>query len=126
MQYLLKQTIFWLCRTPGIGLLYPGVRFSLDPPGAESDYVIHTITNGDFSFQYTKGVREFFFGVVILALIWKKEWRTLGFVLLPGAIILAVDFCIVISHTDFTAGHLYAHLTTVFVLFGFQYSQTEI
>ncbi len=115
MQRSLKQTVFWLRLLSGIGLLYIGVRFFLNPIGAETDYGIYIITNGDFSFQYIKGVRDFFFGLIILVLIWKKEWRALGFVLLLGAIIPAVDFCIVVSHADFTAGHLYAHLTAVII-----------
>ncbi|AYB31505.1 DUF4267 domain-containing protein [Chryseolinea soli] len=115
MKHIAKQTIFWISILSGIGLLCIGLRFFLDPLGAETDFGINTLTHGDFSFQYIKGARDFFFGLIILILLWQKEWRTLGLVLLPGAIIPAADFCIVLSQPGYTTSHLYPHLTAVII-----------
>ena len=123
MEHIAKQTAFWISLLSGIGLLFIGLRFFLDPLGAEADFGINTLTNGDFSFQYIKGVRDFFYGLVILILLWQKEWRALGFILLPGAIIPTADFCIVLSQPGFTASHLYPHLMAVMICLacGFYY-----
>ncbi|HEY5745507.1 MAG TPA: DUF4267 domain-containing protein [Chryseolinea sp.] len=115
MKHIAKQTTFWISLLSGIGLLFIGLRFFLDPPGAETDFGINTLTNGDFSFQYIKGIRDFFSGLIILILLWQKEWRALGFVLLAGSIIPAADFCIVLSQPGFTTRHLYPHLVAVLI-----------
>lgn len=123
MKRLQQQTAFWLSLLSGVGLLYIGIRFFIDPHGAEIDYGIHTATNGDFSFQYIKGVRDFFFGLIIIILLWKKQFFALGLILILGTIIPAVDFCVVLSHPDFKMGHLVSHLIAVIICLscGFYY-----
>lgn len=115
MKNIAKQTTFWITLLSGLGLLFIGLRFFLDPLVAETDFGINTLTNGDYSFQYIKGARDFFFGLIIVVLLWQKEWRALGLVLLPGAIVPAADFCIVLSQPGFTVSHLYPHLTAVII-----------
>ncbi len=123
MNRLLNQIVFWVCLFSSIGLLYIGCRFFINPVGAEIDYGIHTNTNQDFSFHYIKGVRDFFFGLIIIVLLLKKQYQALGFILLFGAAIPAVDFCVVISHPDFTTAHTYAHIIAVLICLscGFYY-----
>ncbi|ANI89957.1 hypothetical protein A9P82_12060 [Arachidicoccus ginsenosidimutans] len=111
----MKKINFWLCLLSGLMLMFIGLNFIFNPLGAEAGYGIHTNTNGDFSFQYIKGIRDFFSGLIIVVLIFTKEYKALGYVLLLGAIIPAADFCIVISHPDFTAAHLYAHTIAVMI-----------
>jgi uncharacterized membrane protein len=123
MRRLKQQTAFWLSLLSGIGLLYIGIRFFISPLNAEIDYGIHTITNGDFSFQYIKGIRDFFFGLIIIVLLWKKQLFALGLILLLGTVIPAADFCVVLSHPDFQTGHLISHLIAVIICLscGFYY-----
>ena len=115
MKRLQQQTAFWLSLLSGIGLLYIGIRFFINPIGAEIDYGIRTVTNGDFSFQYIKGVRDFFFGLIIIFLLWKKQFLALGFILVLGTIIPATDFYVVLSHPDFKTGHLISHLIAIII-----------
>lgn len=115
MKRSVKQIVFWLCILSGIGLMFIGIRFYLDPLAATTDYGINTSTNGDFSFQHIKGVRDFFFGIIILVLLWKKQWHALGWILLLGTIIPAADFCIVISRPDYIPAQTLAHLIAVVI-----------
>lgn len=118
MQRLTKQINWWLCLVSGVGLLYIGARFFFDPVGAENDFGINTLTQGDFSFHHIKGVRDFFFGCVILLLLLKKEQRILGFILLAGTIIPASDFITVLYYQGHATGHLFAHFIAAIICFG--------
>lgn len=114
----MKKIVFWLSVLTGIGLLYMGACFFINPGSAETGYGIHINTNGDFSFQYIKGIRDFSYGLIILVFLWKKLLQALGFTLLLSTIIPVVDFCIIISHPDFTASHLYQHLVAAIICSG--------
>jgi len=118
MQRSIKQINWWLCLLSGIGLLYIGARFFFDPVGAETDFGINTLTHGDFSFHHIKGIRDFFFGFVILLLLLKKERRVLGYILLAGTIIPTSDFITVLSYQGYATGHLYAHLIAAIICLG--------
>lgn len=127
MKRLQQKTSFWLSLISGIGLLYIGIRFFINPVGAEIDYGIRTVTNGDFSFQYIKGIRDFFFGLIIILLLGKKQFFALGVILVLGTIIPATDFFVVLSHPGSTAGHLVSHLIAVIICLscGFYYLQNH-
>ncbi|MFC0320173.1 MULTISPECIES: DUF4267 domain-containing protein [Olivibacter] len=118
MQRLTKQINWWLCLLSGIGLLFIGARFFFHPVGAEIAFGINTPTNGDFSFHHIKGVRDFFFGFIILLLLLKKDFRILGYILLAGTIIPASDFITVLSYQGRITGYLYAHLIAAIICAG--------
>ncbi|MDE1192220.1 MAG: DUF4267 domain-containing protein [Arachidicoccus sp.] len=109
-----KHLAFWFTILSGITLLFIGLNFIFNPLGAEAGYGIKTTTS-DFSFHYIKGFRDLFSGIIITLLLLKKEYKSLGYVLLIGTIIPAADFCIVLSNPNFTTGHLYAHAIAIII-----------
>ena len=113
MKNSLKSIAFWTSILTGLGLLFIGGRFFAVPEPATTAFGIHVPTNGDYSFQYIKGIRDIFTGGIILLLLLAKEYRALGISLLLGCIIPTVDFSIVLSHPDFETARLYPHLSAV-------------
>jgi hypothetical protein len=118
----MKTFSFWIVLLTGLLMLFIGGRFLLSPAVAETAYGIH-ITTGDFSFHYIKGIRDIFSGVLVIVLLFAKEYRALGFALLCAAIIPLADFLIVMSHADYEVNKLYPHLTAIVicVVFGVYY-----
>lgn len=118
MKSIVKQIAFWCCLLSGLCLLFVGFRFFFDPIAASIDYGIKPQNKLEFSFEYIKGIRDSFFGLIILVLLWRKQWQALGWVLLTGLIVPVADFGIVISQPDYIIGHTIAHLIAVAICFG--------
>ena len=118
----MKTVAFCVLLLTGLGMLFIGGRFLVSPAIAEAGYGIH-VTTGDYSFHYIKGIRDIFSGLVVLVLLFAKEYRALGFALLCATIIPAGDFLIVMSHTDYEVSKLYPHITAVIIciVFGIYY-----
>jgi hypothetical protein len=110
-----KNIAFRVSVLTGILLLFIGGRFFLLPKLATTAFGINVGTNGDYSFQYIKGIRDIFTGGIILLLLFTKELRALGFALLLGCIIPTVDFLIVLTRPQFDVNHLYAHLSALII-----------
>jgi len=81
----------------GLGMIFIGVRFFLAPEVATAGYGIHFNTQGDYSFDYIKGIRDIFTGLLLCAFVLLKERRALGLTLLAGTIIPVTDMLIVLS-----------------------------
>ena len=81
----------------GLGMIFLGARFFYSPEAATAGYGIHFEAHGDFSFDYIKGVRDIFSGVVLTALVLLKERRALGVALLAGTMIPLADMLIVLN-----------------------------
>lgn len=81
----------------GLGMIFLGVRFFLSPEVATAGFGIHFNTQGDYSFQYIKGIRDIFSGLLICAFVLINERRALGVTLLAGTIIPVNDMLIVLS-----------------------------
>ena len=118
----MKTLSFYMVLLTGLLLLFIGVRFIISPQVAELAYGIHIHTD-DFSFHYIKGIRDIFSGLLVIILLFAKEYRALGFALLCATIIPAGDFCIVLSHPDFEVSKLYPHISAIIIciVFGIYY-----
>jgi hypothetical protein len=107
-----KTTAFYLSLITGLLLVFIGCRFLISPAVSETDFGIH-VTTGDYSFHYIKGIRDLFAGAIICVLLFAKEYRALGFVLLFGGMIPVVDFMVVYTHPDHETARLYPHLIAI-------------
>ncbi|MCF3110415.1 DUF4267 domain-containing protein [Niabella sp. CC-SYL272] len=88
--------IAWaICLFTGLGLIFIGTRFLLDPVAALHDYGIRINTGGDFSFHTIKGIRDLFSGLLILLLLCTGQRRALGISLLAATVVPFGDFLIV-------------------------------
>ena len=81
----------------GLGMIFLGVRFFLSPEVATAGFGIHSNAQGDYSFQYIKGIRDIFSGLLICAFVLMNERRALGVTLLVGTIIPVNDMLIVLG-----------------------------
>ncbi|MCD2424641.1 DUF4267 domain-containing protein [Niabella pedocola] len=88
--------IAWaVCLFTGLGLLFIGARFLLDPLVALRDYGIRVNTGGDFSLHTIKGIRDLFSGLLIVLLVCTGQRRALGISLLAATVVPLGDLLIV-------------------------------
>jgi len=127
MKLSFRKTAFWLCTVTGIGLLYIGIYFYVNPLQAGLNYGIHISTGSDYSFHYSKGIRDFAFGAIILWYLFRKQFNALGWCLIFGSLIPMADVGIVLSHPDYSFHHLIAHLIAVIIclLCGIYYAKNH-
>jgi hypothetical protein len=81
----------------GLGMIFLGVRFFLSPEVATTGFGIHINANGDYSFQYIKGIRDIFSGLLICLFVVMNQRQALGMTLLVGTMIPVNDMLIVLS-----------------------------
>jgi uncharacterized membrane protein len=117
MNTTVKNICNFLVALTGLGLLFIGARFFISPGVAEHQYGID-ISTGDLSFHYIKGIRDIFSGIILLVLLFAREYRALGLILLCAVIIPATDFCIVYMHQGFDVAKLSAHFCAIAIAVG--------
>ena len=117
MNTTVKNICNWLAALTGLGLIFIGARFFISPGVAEHDFGID-ITTGDLSFHYIKGIRDIFSGMILLVLLYARQYRALGLILLCAVIIPATDFCIVYMHQGFNIAKLAAHFCAIVIAVG--------
>ena len=81
----------------GLGMIFIGARFLLSPEVATTGYGIHMNAQSDHSFQYIKGVRDIFSGLLLCVFVVINERRALGITLSAGTLIPLTDMLIVLS-----------------------------
>jgi hypothetical protein len=81
----------------GLGMIFLGVRFFLSPEAATAGFGIHFDAHGDYSFQYMKGIRDIFSGLLICVFVLMNQRQALGVTLLAGTMIPVNDMLIVLS-----------------------------
>jgi len=81
----------------GLGIIFLGVRFFISPEVATTAFGIRFNTNGDYSFDHIKGIRDIFSGLLVCAFVLMNERRALGVTLLAATIIPVNDMLIVLS-----------------------------
>jgi predicted exporter len=113
MTSIIRKTAFIATLLTGALLVFIGTRFFIDPRNAETGFGIHVSTTNDFSFHYIKGIRDLFSGLIILILLFAKEWRALGLLMLTATIVPSVDYAIVWNTPGHLTVSLFAHLTAI-------------
>ncbi|AHF16757.1 DUF4267 domain-containing protein [Niabella soli] len=113
MKTITQKSIFALTLITGFTLVFIGIRFLIAPWAAELAFGIHVNTGGDYSFQYIKGIRDLFSGVILLLLLFTRQYRALGLILLSSMMVPVTDFRVVLAHADFETAKLYPHLIAI-------------
>lgn len=81
----------------GLAMIFLGGRFFYAPEVATAGYGIHFNTQRDYSFDYIKGIRDIFSGLIICVFVLLRERRALGITLLAGTMIPLCDMLIVLG-----------------------------
>jgi len=104
----------------GLGMIFLGARFFFSPEVATAGYGIQFNANGDYSFDYIKGIRDIFSGILLCAFVVLNERRAVGVTLLTGSIISFTDMLIVLSKSYNSVVQAMPHIvaTILLIVFG--------
>ena len=99
----------------GLAMIFLGARFFFSPETATTGFGIHFNANGDYSFDYIKGIRDIFSGLIICAFVLMNEKRALAITLLGGTMIPVNDMLIVLSKTYNGAPQATPHIIAIII-----------
>lgn len=97
----------------GLGMIFLGARFFISPEMATAGFGIHFNAQGDYSFDYIKGIRDIFSGLIICVFVLMNERRALGITLLAGTMIPLNDMLIVLSKSYNGIPQALPHITAI-------------
>ncbi|CAM3735846.1 DUF4267 domain-containing protein [Mucilaginibacter galii] len=103
----------------GLGMIFLGARFFFAPETATAAFGIHFNHHGDYSFDYIKGIRDIFSGLIICIFVLLKERRALGITLLAGTMIPINDMLIVLSKSYTSVLQALPHIIAILICAGF-------
>ena len=107
----MNPALFWFTLVIPVAIIGLGINFILDPVGASTRFGIPIHDPAAFPFMWTKGIRDIFSGVVVLAFLLRGDRRTTATIF---AISIFVPFCdglIILKHLGF-APPIYIHWGT--------------
>lgn len=110
-----QKTAYFISLVTGAFMVFIGLRFFLSPLAAEAAFGIHTGITNHLEFHYIKGVRDLATGLLTLALLFNKEYRSLGWLMLCMSIIPVNDFMLVLHTPDHPGWAIYSHLTAILI-----------
>jgi len=99
----------------GLGMIFIGTRFLLAPEIATAGYGIHFNAHGDYSFDYIKGIRDVFSGLLMSIFVLTKQTKALGITLVAGTIIPIVDMLIVLNKDYNGIAQAIPHITAIII-----------
>jgi hypothetical protein len=95
----LKRTATVLATLLGVGIIFVGGRFLLDPTGAAAGFGVPSWPHGQSAaYLQIKGVRDIVSGLIPLALLAAGQRRALGWALLFETLTPLSDMIIVLTH----------------------------
>ena len=97
----------------GLGMIFLGARLFFDPETATAAFGIHFNANGDYSFHYTKGIRDVFSGILLCAFVLMNQRKAVGMTLLAGTIIPITDLLIVLSKSYTGFAQAISHIIAI-------------
>lgn len=102
----------------GLAMIFLGARFFFSPEAATDAFGIRFNANGDYSFHHIKGIRDVFSGALLLALVYLKERRSLGIMLLLATIIPVSDMITVLSKSYAGIPQVLPHMIAILICAG--------
>ncbi|WP_158798007.1 DUF4267 domain-containing protein [Pedobacter sp. L105] len=99
----------------GLGMIFIGTRFLLAPEIATAGYGIHFNAHGDYSFDYIKGIRDVFSGLLMCIFVLTRQTKALGITLAVGTIIPTTDMLIVLNKDYNGIAQAIPHITAIII-----------
>jgi hypothetical protein len=106
-----NSPLFWCTLVIPVAIIGLGINFILNPVGASTAFGIPIHDPAAFPFMWTKGIRDIFSGLVVLAFLLRGDRRTTATVF---AIAIFIPFCdglVILKHLGF-APPIYMHWGT--------------
>ena len=104
-----NSPLFWCTLLVPSAIVAIGINFILNPVGASTAFGIPIHDPTAFPFMWTKGVRDIFAGLVILAFLLRGDRRTTATVYAIAIFIAFSDGLVILAHLGF-APPIYIHL----------------
>lgn len=99
----------------GLGMIFLGARFFFSPEAATAGFGIQFKSDGNYSFQYIKGVRDVFSGLLLCSFVLMNQRKALGVTLLAGGIIPLNDMLIVLGKSYNGSAQALPHIIAAFI-----------
>jgi len=115
MKLISWKIAYFTSLATGLLLIFIGFRFFTVPIQAETDFGIHTGITHHFEFHYIKAIRDLATGLLTIALLLNKEYRSLGWLMLCMSLVPVTDFLLVINNASHPAGAIYPHLAAILI-----------
>jgi Domain of unknown function (DUF4267) len=95
---------------------YVGLLLLFHPEAGERFFGF-SINEGDsYSFHFTTAIRQIYLGVLILVLLWLRQLKALGFLLVTIPIVPITDFLIVFTAPGGSLLEAFPHLSGLLVI----------
>jgi Domain of unknown function (DUF4267) len=107
---------YWLCIMLSIFFFFVGLLLIFNPEAGERFFGLNLDEGDNYSFQFTTAIRQIYLGVIILVLLWRHQFRALGFLLLTIPMIPVTDFLIVFTSPDGSLWQAFPHLSGLLVM----------
>lgn len=129
-QWDIRSASFWMVLPIGLGIIFIGAAFIINPSSNAAGYGIPMTNPGDLPYGRIKGIRDLFSGIVLLLPLVFKMRKAAAWVF-TASIIIPVTDCLIILETNGPSDlqHLLLHgltalymMVTSFLLFNDKHS----
>lgn len=106
----------WLCVMLSTFFLFVGLLLIFNPETGERFFGLSLGERDNYSFHFTTAIRQIYLGAIILILLWLRQFRALGVLLLTIPIVPITDFMIVFTAPGGSLLKAFPHLSGLLVL----------
>jgi hypothetical protein len=103
--------LFWCTLVVPVAIIAIGINFILNPTGASAGFGIPIHDPAAFPFMWIKGIRDIFFGLVVLPFLLKADRRTTATLFAISIVVPFGDGLVILRHLGF-APPIYIHWGT--------------
>jgi len=93
--------LFWFTFLVPAAIIGLGINFIVNPVGASAGFGIPITDPAAFPFMWTKGIRDIFAGVAVLALLFRGHRRTIAIIYSIAVFIAIGDGFVILKHLGF-------------------------
>lgn len=112
---MIQKSFIAIALLAGLGLIFIGARFLLSPETAEAGYGISFNEQADYSFHYSKGIRDLLSGLLLCIFALSKQTKALAITLLAGTIVPIADMLIVLNKNYNGIAQAIPHILAIIV-----------
>jgi Domain of unknown function (DUF4267) len=107
----MNSPLFWCTLVIPVAIIGLGINFILNPVGASTAFGIPIHDPAAFPFMWTKGIRDIFSGLVVLAFLLRGDRRATATLFAIAIFIPICDGLVILKHLGF-APPIYIHWGT--------------
>jgi Domain of unknown function (DUF4267) len=112
-----RETLpYKLCVMLSIFFFFIGLLLIFNPEEGERFFGLNVDEEDNYSLHFTTAIRQIYLGMIILVLLWLRQLRALGFLLLTIPMIPITDFLIVFTAPDGSLWEAFPHLSGLLVI----------